>query len=102
MLTKEKLRIKYEKNTTWFRVGKATLIYFYSLQIHRRYFLEIKIFYFFSHEFYLYFIRRHYDSFMIIFKIQLTNDLVHISYDIQSVIRVNFEDIANVKRSYHR
>ena len=102
MLTKEKLRIKYEKNTTWFRVGKATLIYFYSLQIHRRYFLEIKIFYFFSHEFYLYFIRRHYDSFMIIFKIQLTNDLVHISHDIQSVIRVNFEYIANVKRSYHR
>ena len=102
MLTKEKLRIKYEKNTTWFRVGKATLIYFYSLQIHRRYFLEIKILYFFSHEFYLYFIRRHYDSFMIIFKIQLTNDLVHISYDIQSVIRVNFEYIANVKRSYHR
>ena len=86
MLTKEKLRIKYEKNTTWFRVGTATLIYFYSLQIHRRYFLEIKIFYFFSNEFYLYFIRRHYNSSMIIFKIQFTIDFVHISYDIQSVI----------------
>ena len=91
MFTKEKLRIKYEKNTTWFRVDKATLIYFYSLQIHRRYFLEIKKIYFFSHEFYLYFIRQHYDIFMIIFKIQFTNDFVHISYDIHSVISVTFE-----------
>ena len=95
MLTKEKLRIKYEKNTTWLRVGKATLIYFYSLQIHQHYFLEIN-FFFFSHEFYLYFIRRHYESLMIIFKIQLTNDFVHISYDIQLVIRVNFEYTVNV------
>ena len=91
IFTKEKLRIKYEKNTTWFRVDKATLIYCYSLQIHRRYFLEIKKFYFFWHEFYLYFIRRHYDIFMIIFKIQFTNDFVHISYDIHSVISVTFE-----------
>ena len=91
IFTKEKLRIKYEKNTTWFRVDKATLIYCYSLQIHRRYFLEIKKFYFFSHEFYLYFIRRHYDIFIIIFKIQFTNDFVHISYDIHSVISVTFE-----------
>ena len=47
MLMKKKLRIKYEKNTTWLRVGKATLIYFYSLQIHQHYFLEIKIYIFF-------------------------------------------------------
>ena len=91
IFTKEKLRIKYEKNTTWFRVDKATLIYFYSLQIHRRYILEIKKFYFFLHEFYLYFICQHYDIFMIIFKIQFTNDFVHISYDIHSVISVTFE-----------
>ena len=97
MLMKKKLRIKYEKNTTWLRVGKATLIYFYSLQIHQHYFLEIKKIFFFLHEFYLYFIRRHYESFMIIFKIQLTNDFVHISYDIQLVIRVNFEYTVNVK-----
>ena len=102
MFTKEKLRIKYEKNTTWFRVDKATLIYFYSLQIHRRHFLEIKIFYFFSHEFYIYFIHRRYNIFMIIFKIQITNDFVHISFDIHLVISVKFEYLANVKRSCHR
>ena len=98
IFTKEKLWIKYEKNTTWFRVGKATLIYFYSLQIHRRDFLEII---FFSHEFYLYFIRRRYDIFMIIFKIQFTNNFVHISYDIHSVISVKFEYLASVKQSCH-
>ena len=91
IFTKEKLRIKYEKNTTWFRVDKATLIYFCSLQIHRRYFLEIKKCYFFLHEFYLNFIRPHYETFMIIFKIQFTNDFVHISYDNHSVISVTFE-----------
>ena len=86
-----------KKIPTWLRLGKATLIYFDSLQIHRHYFLEIKIYIFFSHEFYLYFIRRHYESFMIIFKIQLTNHFVHISYDIQLIIRVYFEYIVNVK-----
>ena len=100
MFTKKKLWIKYEKNITWFRVDKATLIYFYSLQIHRRNFLEKKNF--FSHEFYLYFIRRRFDIFMIIFKIQFTNDFVHICYDIHSVISVKFEYLANVKRSCHR
>ena len=64
----------------------ATLIYFYNLMIHQRYFLEIFFLYFFSHQFYLYFIRRRYHIFMIIFKIQFTNDFVHISYDIHMVI----------------
>ena len=100
MFSKEKLWFKYEKNTTWFRIEKVTLIYFYSLQIHRREFLEI--IFFFSHEFYLHFIRRCYDIFMIIFKIQFTNDFVNISYYIHSVISVKFEYLANVKRSCHR
>ena len=51
MFTKKKLWIKYEKNITWFRVDKATLIYFYSLQIHRRDFLEKKIKNFFHMDF---------------------------------------------------
>ena len=92
-----------KKNTTWFRVGKATLIYFYNLMIHQRYFLEIFFLNFFSHEFYLYFIRRRYDIFMIIFKIQFTNDFVHISYDIHSVISLlqtlNDRTIGDMKRT---
>ena len=92
-----------KKNTTWFGLGKATLIYFYNLQIHRQYFLEISFFNFFSHEFYSYFIRRRYDIFMIIFKVQFTNDFGHISYDIHTVISLlqtlNDRTIGDMKRT---
>ena len=46
---------------------------------------------FFLHKFYLNLIRPHYEIFMIIFKIQFTNDFAHISYDNHSVISVTFE-----------
>ena len=92
-----------KKNTAWFRVGKATLIYFYNLQIYRRYFLEIIFLILFSHEFHLYFIRQRYDIFMIICKILFTNDFVHISYDIHTVVSLlqtlNDRTIGDMKRT---
>ena len=51
----------------------------------------------------MYFIRRRYDIFMIIFKIQFTNDFVHISYDIHTVISLlqtlNDRTIGDMKRT---